>query len=323
MKQIFVNLKRFDVPRKLGGVCPLDDPIAWIESVMDQTVELGLGAHANLALTYLLPEGLVAAAARRVAKFPVEQREMLAIGVQGVHWDDVRPGKNFGAFTTSVPAVAATNLGSQWAIIGHSEERRAKFQIISAYDQTLNTNAAVRAHTPAARARAHTAAARAAAAIDQLVHDEVQCALGAGLRVLMCVGESAEERGDGAFEEQQPRIEKVLRAQVLNGLRGAEQFVRDGKIVIGYEPIWAIGPGKTPPGKEYIAFVSAFVRRVVRENFGADVVVVYGGGLKEENAAMIASIETIGGGLVALTQFTGEIGFDVAQLNAIVAKYLA
>lgn len=309
MKQIFVNLKRFDVPRKLGGVCPMDDPLAWIEAVIAQSVELGLGAHENLALTYLLPEGLVPTAARRLAQFSVAQRKMLAIGVQGVHWDDVRPGKNFGAFTTSVPAVAAANLGSAWAIIGHSEERRAKMQILAAYDSALATNADARA--------------RAATTIDQLVRDETHCALNAGLRVLMCVGEAAEERGEGTFDEQQPRIEKVLRAQVVNGLQGAEQFIRDGKIVIGYEPIWAIGPGKTPPGKEYIAFVSAFIQRVVREQFGAESVVVYGGGLKEENAAMIAGISTIGGGLVALTQFTGEIGFSVAQLNAIVAKYLA
>ncbi len=309
MKQIFVNLKRFDVPRKLGGVCPLDDPIGWIESVITQSVELGLGAHENLALTFLLPEGLVPTAARCLARFPIERRKMLAIGVQGVHWDDVRPGKNFGAFTTSVPAVAAANLGSQWAIIGHSEERRAKSQILSAYDPTIATNVEARA--------------RAATTVDQLIHDEAQCALAAGLRVLMCVGESAEERGDGMFEEQQPRIERVLQSQVLNGLKGAEQFIRDGKVVVGYEPIWAIGPGKVPPGKEYIAFVSAFIQRVVLENLGAKVPVVYGGGLKEETAAMIASIATVDGGLVALTQFTGEIGFNVAQLNAIVAKYLA
>lgn len=308
MKQVFVNLKRFDVPRKLGGVCPTDDPIVWIESVLDQSVEFGLGSHQDLSLTYLLPEGLIATAVRCLARIPANKRKMIAIGCQGVHWDNVRPGKNFGAFTTSVPAVAAANLGSQWAIIGHSEERRAKFQVISAFDSSMNTDAATRA--------------RAARAIDQLVHDEVQCALELGLKVLLCIGESAEERGEGTFEEQQPRVESRLQAQVLSGLKGAESYIRAGRIVLGYEPIWAIGPGKIPPGEEYIGFVSAFLLRVVHDKFDADITAVYGGGLKEENAAMVAGIKTIGGGLVALTQFTGEIGFSVAQLNAIVAKYL-
>ena len=308
MKQIFVNLKRFDVPRKLGGVCAMEDPLAWIESVMDQSVELGLGAHADLSLVYLLPEGLAGAAIRRLTKAPAAQRRMIEVGSQGVHWDDVRPGKNFGAFTTSVPAAAAANLGCRWAIVGHSEERRSKLQVMAAYEPAVNTDAAVRA--------------RAAAAVDQLVRDEVQCALAAGLKVLMCVGESAEERGEGAFEVQQPRIEKILRGQVLNALLQAKAEVQSGKVVIGYEPIWAIGPGKVPPGKDYIAFVSAFILRVCREEMGGDVTVVYGGGLKEENAGMIASIETIGGGLVALTRFTGEIGFDVHDLQKIVGKYL-
>jgi triosephosphate isomerase len=309
MKQIFVNLKRFDVPRKLGGVCPMEDPLAWIKSVMDQSVELGLGAHPDLSLVYLLPEGLAGAAIRRLAKAPADKRRMLEIGCQGVHWDDVRPGKNFGAFTTSVPAAAAANLGCTWAIVGHSEERRAKLQIMAAYEPAVASDAAARS--------------RAAAAVDRLVRDEVQCALAAGLKVLMCVGESAEERGDGPFEAQQPRIENVLRDQVLNGLQSAKAEVQAGKVVIGYEPIWAIGPGKVPPGKEYIAFVSAYIKRVARERTGAELAVVYGGGLKEDNAGMIASIETIDGGLVALTRFTGEIGFDVHDLQKIVGKYLA
>ena len=308
MKQIFVNLKRFDVPRKLGGVCPMEDPLAWVESVMDQSVQLGLGAHADLSLVYLLPEGLAGAAIRRLAKAPASQRRMIEVGCQGVHWDDVRPGKNFGAFTTSVPAAAAANLGCRWAIVGHSEERRSKLQVMAVYEPAVNTDAAVRA--------------RAAAAVDQLVRDEVQCALAAGLKVLLCVGESAEERGEGAFEVQQPRIETILRGQVLKGLHQAKAEVQAGKVVIGYEPIWAIGPGKVPPGKEYIAFVSAYIKRVCREEMGAELAVVYGGGLKEENAGMIASIETIGGGLVALTRFTGEIGVDVHDLQKIVGKYL-
>ncbi len=309
MRQIFVNLKRFDVPRRLGGVCPVEDPIEWIESVIDQSIEAGLGTHADLSLTYLLPEGLVAAAARRLARCPAERRKMLAVGCQGVHWDDVHPGRNFGAFTTSLPATAAVNLGSAWAIIGHSEERRSKLQIISAFEAAAATDASLRE--------------RAAATVDELVRSEVQCALQAGLQVLMCVGESAEEGGAGTLEEQQPRIERVLKAQVLNGLQGSETHLRENKIVIGYEPIWAIGPGKVPPGRDYIAFVSELIQKTVQEAFGTPVSVVYGGGLKEENAAMIASIPSIGGGLVALTQFTGEIGFSVVQLNAIVAKYLS
>jgi triosephosphate isomerase len=96
-----------------------------------------------------------------------------------------------------------------------------------------------------------------------------------------------------------------------------------GYIVIGYEPIWAIGPGRVPPGPDYISFVSALIKQIVRENFDVEVAVVYGGGLKEENAATIAGIPTIDGGLVALTRFTGEIGFDVLELKIIVQKYLS
>lgn len=307
MNRIFVNLKRFEVTKAKGGLCSQSDPIAWIESVIDETIEHITGQYKDLQVIYLLPEALVPPAIRRLLSSPEEQRGQLAIGVQGVHWQDIQAGKNFGAFTSSLPAAAAVNLGSQWAIIGHSEERRAKLQVMKAFEPRIEKDKDLQI--------------RANQAIDQLLQNEVGCALNAGLKVLLCVGETAEERGDGEFGEQQPRIEKVLRNQLLNGLHAATGILQAHNTVIGYEPVWAIGPGKTPPGKEYITFVSTFIKKVMYETFGIEAPVVYGGGLKEENAAMIAGIETIDGGLVALTRFTGEIGFDVQGLKGIVEKY--
>lgn len=72
--------------------------------------------------------------------------------------------------------------------------------------------------------------------------------------------------------------------------------------MIAYEPIWSIGPGKTPAGKEYITKIAKFVKEKTN---GMDI--VYGGGLKQDNAEMLASIDEIDGGLIALTRFQGEI----------------
>lgn len=308
MRQIFVNLKRFEVPKSRGGLSSVEDPVQWIDGVITDTVELGLGSHPNLSLTYLLPEGLISTAVQRLQTFSEDQTHMLAVGCQGVHWENIQPGKNFGAFTTSLPAAAAAALGSQWAIIGHSEERKAKLQVMRAYEPGIHTDPVLRMISTHA--------------IDQLIQAEIAAALDSGLKVLLCVGESAEERGEGSFEEQQRNITEVLRNQLMGDLHASMKALQAGRIVIGYEPVWAIGPGKTPPGAEYIRFVSAAIKNLILENFGAEVAVVYGGGLKEENAAIIAGIPTIDGGLVALTRFSGEIGFSVPELKRIIEKYL-
>jgi triosephosphate isomerase len=306
MIQIFVNLKRFEVPRRLGGLCPQDDPNAWVRGVVADSLAAGLGSRPTVQLTYLLPEGLVAAAAAELAAHPENERAQLAVGVQGVHWQDIAPGQNFGAFTSSLPAAAAANLGATWALIGHSEERRAKLQVLQAFEPHLDADESLQA--------------RAAAAVDDLVGQEAACALGRDLRVLLCVGETAAERGAGDLAAQQGRIEAVLRGQLTRGLAAAAAGLCQGRVVIGYEPVWAIGPGKTPPDAAYIASVSALIQRIGREAFGVELPVVYGGGLKEENAAAITGIDTIAGGLVGLTRFSGEIGFDVPGLVGIIAR---
>ncbi len=302
MKQIFVNLKRFEVPRRLGGVCPVEDPIAWITGVMESTWSSGWQGAATWRSPTSCPNHCWRPRRERCARAR-PRASPPALGVQGVHWADIAPGQNFGAFTSLTPATSARHLGAEWSMVGHSEERRAKLQTISAYDSSPDQ-------------------VRAASAVDRQVQAEAACALAARLKVLLCVGETAEQRGEGEPAEQQQRVREVLRTQVTGNLSGSEAALADGRVVIAYEPVWAIGPGKTPPGGEYIAFVSACIKQVVREQFGHDVPVVYGGGLKEENAAMLAGIGTIDGGLIALTRFTGEIGFDVPGLAGIMRRYL-
>lgn len=308
MVEIFVNLKRFDVPRPLGGICPVENPRTWIENVIDDSVCLELGQSNDARITYLLPEALLLPAIDRLHSHPTSSTHSLQIGCQGVFREDIAKGGNFGAFTSNLPAAAARNLGCVWAMIGHSEERKDKFGVLGRFEPTVATE-------PAMMQRAN-------ATLNMIMNAEVLCAYKAGLQVLLCVGETAEERGEGGFEEQKPRIETVLRSQLEIGLKGVTDYVPAQSLVIGYEPRWAIGPGKTPPGAEYIGFVSAFIKSTCQHLFKFEPPVVYGGGLKEENAAMIAGIETIDGGLVALTRFTGEIGFEPEGLKTILDKYM-
>ena len=202
------------------------------------------------------------------------------IGSQGVYRVDTAVGGNFGALTTNRPASVVKAMGCTSTIIGHCEERNDKKGVLA------------------------EAGVTDMAAVDRLLNQEVLCAQKAGLTVLFCIGETSEE---------QKNWQEVLGRQLDVGLKGADL----GNVVIGYEPVWSIGPGKTPADKPYIEKIARFVKE---RTGGADV--VYGGGLKSDNAAMLASIDDIDGGLIALTRFSGEIGFYPEEYLEIIRLYL-
>jgi triosephosphate isomerase len=308
MATIFINLKRFDVPRSLGGICPQERPDRWIHWVMKKSLETGLGKDQNVQIVYLLPESLIIPALEQVGRFPEGETVCINVGCQGVFRENVNPGGNFGAFTTNLPAAAAKTLGASWSIVGHSEERKDKIGVLEAYDDRVGEPGAARA--------------KALRTVNELINQEVLRGLESGLDILLCMGETAGERGDGTLEEQRPRIKDALQSQVDIGLGGVKSHLDGRRIVIGYEPIWAIGPGKTPPGAEYIEFVATFIKEAAQRSHGFTPNVVYGGGLKEENAGMIGSLPHIDGGLVALTKFSQPIGFDPEDLRIIVDKYM-
>lgn len=210
----------------------------------------------------------------------VSADSLVEVGCQSVYRADVAPGVNFGAYTTNRPAAAMRALGVSSTIIGHCEERADKLGVLQEAGVTDT------------------------AAVNRLLNKEIKCAVTQGLTVTYCIGEKAEERD---------HWQDVLSEQLEIGLDGIDKE----KVIIAYEPIWAIGPGKTPPGADVIAPIARFIK----EKTGG-MPVVYGGGLKQDNAAMLASIPEIDGGLIALTRFQGEIGFYPEEYLEIIRIYM-
>lgn len=202
------------------------------------------------------------------------------VGCQSVYRMNTAVGGNFGAFTTNRPVSAMLAMGVNATIIGHCEERNDKMGIL---------------------AEAGVADTKA---VNRILNQEIKLAVENGMKVLYCIGEK---------DTELDRWDEVLREQLEVGLAGVDK----SKVVIGYEPIWSIGPGKTPAGREYIQKIARFVKEVTDGT-----PVVYGGGLKVDNAEMLASIPEIDGGLIALTRFQGQIGFYPDEYIEIIRTYL-
>ena len=175
-----------------------------------------------------------------------------------------------GAFTGEVSAAMLTEIGVDGVVLGHSERRQY-------FGET-----------------------------DRALQEKVPAALAAGLRPILCVGETEDEREAG-------ETERKLRHQVQEGLEKVEAE-RLTEVTIAYEPIWAIGTGKvaTPEiAQDAIAFVRALVADRDRDQ-AERTRILYGGSVKPDNAAELLALPDVDGALV------GGASLDVADFTAIV-----
>jgi triosephosphate isomerase len=161
-----------------------------------------------------------------------------------------------GAYTGEISPGMLHDIGCRYVIVGHSE-RRAYF-----------------------------------GETDESVSRKTRAALEAGLRPIVCVGESLEQR-------EAEETEEVVRRQVERGLGDLGERLRE--VVIAYEPVWAIGTGKTAT-TEQAQSAHAFLRTVLASLAGPDLAravrIQYGGSVKPANAAELFACPDVDGGLI-------------------------
>lgn len=159
-----------------------------------------------------------------------------------------------GAYTGEISPKQVASLGIKYVLIGHSERR-------SYFDES-----------------------------DQDINKKIKEALKYKLRVIFCIGETAEEKN-------LLKTARVLKRQILNGLRNLEEQDLD-HVLIAYEPVWAIGTNVTPTNKE-IEETIKYIKGIVAQYFSyEDISILYGGSVDEDNIETLNKIENLSGFLV-------------------------
>ena len=181
-----------------------------------------------------------------------------------------------GAFTGEVSAPMLASMGVQYVIIGHSERR-------TYFGET-----------------------------DKTVNQRIRAALDSGLSVILCVGESLEQREQGITAEL-----VAMQTKIALGGVSAEELNR---LIIAYEPIWAIGTGKTATA-EQANEVCAAIRAAVSSLYGtaaADALTVqYGGSMNAKNADELLAQPDVDGGLIGGASLKPD---DFARIIAAASK---
>ncbi len=162
-----------------------------------------------------------------------------------------------GAYTGEISGEMLKSIGVEYVIIGHSERR-------AYYGET-----------------------------DETVNKKLKKALSLGLKPIVCVGESLEQREKGSAKD----IVTMQTKLALEGLKNDEVE----KTIIAYEPIWAIGTGKTATkedANETIKWIREKIEEIYGKNVAERVIIQYGGSVKSSNAKDLFEMSDIDGGLV-------------------------
>lgn len=183
-------------------------------------------------------------------------------------------GASQGAFTGEISPVMLQELGCRYVILGHSERRQ-----VFGEDDTL-------------------------------INAKVRSAIEFGLRPILCVGETKQQRDVGAAEE-------TTLGQLRAGLGGlAVEQLRD--VVVAYEPVWAIGTGETATPADAQAMHTA-LRGTLAEHYGQDLAqsvrILYGGSVKPDNVDLLMSQSDIDGALVGGAALQAEQFLRIVQFR--------
>ena len=179
-----------------------------------------------------------------------------------------------GAHTGEVAAFMLRDIGAGYVIVGHSERRQI-------YGET-----------------------------DSMVGKKCLAGISADLTVIMCVGETLQQREQGIAES-------VVRGQLSGGLSGLTGSDVD-RIIVAYEPVWAIGTGRTAT-PEQAQEMHAFIRRVFAEGHSSAAAeslrILYGGSVKPENIAGLMKQNDIDGALVGGASLNAESFAKIVNYN--------
>lgn len=145
---------------------------------------------------------------------------------------------------------------------------------------------------------------------DALINKKVKLSLAEGLEVILCVGETLDERQNGVTES-------VVETQLRQGLSTVEAALLS-RVTIAYEPVWAIGTGKNATPEDADA-VHAFVRKILAGMYGAEaaqnMTVQYGGSVKPDNIRALMKMENIDGALVGGASLKVETFLPIVQFD--------